>query len=85
MAANTHEFKSGKLQAQTEHFRSYDSYEESFDDFVTLVQKNPRYKKLMTSRTPHDFVQHLQDAGYATDPNYAKKIMGIYQKIIERN
>ena len=80
--ARTHEFKLGKLQAQTEQFRSYASYEASFDDFVAFIQENPRYKKLMKSQTPHEFAQRLQEAGFATDPHYAKKIMTIYKQML---
>ncbi len=50
----------------------------SFNDYVDLLQSNPRYQyaleKVADSR---EFVNGLQDAGYATDPGYAQKIMDI--------
>ncbi|MET0066194.1 MAG: flagellar assembly peptidoglycan hydrolase FlgJ [Candidatus Thiodiazotropha sp.] len=63
-----------------EPFRCYPSYEESFQDYVTFLRENPRYDQALNNT--HDseaYFQALQDAGYATDPNYAKKIIKLMQ------
>jgi len=63
---------------ETAQFRSYDSYQDSFHDLVTLLQSNDRYKDVVKSAdNPERFVRELQKAGYATDPNYANKISQI--------
>ena len=60
-------------------FRSYDSFQDSFDDYVRLVKNNPRYgQALKHAGDPERYLAELQQAGYATDPHYADKVMRIY-------
>ena len=76
--AITSEFRDGAMVKETAQFRSYDSYQDSFHDLVTLLQSNDRYKEVVKSAdNPERFVRELQKAGYATDPNYASKISQI--------
>ena len=76
--AITSEFKGGQMVKETADFRSYDSYQDSFHDLVTLLQSNDRYKEVVKSAdNPEQFVRELQKAGYATDPDYASKISQI--------
>ena len=76
--AITSEFRDGAVVKETAQFRSYDSYQDSFHDLVTLLQSNDRYKEVVKSAdNPERFVRELQKAGYATDPNYANKISQI--------
>jgi len=55
------------------NFRRYDSYADSFDDFVAFLQSSDRYQDALASNG-QGFYRFLQAAGYATDPNYANKI-----------
>ncbi|MFL1542316.1 flagellar assembly peptidoglycan hydrolase FlgJ [Pseudomonas sp. O39] len=76
--AITSEFRDGAMVKETAHFRSYNSYQDSFHDLVTLLQSNDRYKEVVKSAdNPEQFVRELQKAGYATDPAYASKISQI--------
>ena len=76
--AITSEFRDGTMVKETAQFRSYDSYQDSFHDLVTLLQSNDRYKEVVKSAdNPEQFVRELQKAGYATDPDYASKISQI--------
>ena len=76
--AITSEFRDGAMVKETAQFRSYDSYQDSFHDLVTLLQSNDRYKEVVKSAdNPEQFVRELQKAGYATDPDYATKISQI--------
>ena len=71
----TVEFRDGVAALEKASFRSYGSYEESFKDYVKFLQENPRYQEALSqSHDANSFTQRLQDAGYATDPVYAKKI-----------
>jgi len=60
-------------------FRSYNSYAESFSDYVNFIQSNNRYQNV--SANPQQYPQALQQAGYATDPHYADKIESIMQRL----
>jgi hypothetical protein len=59
-------------------FRSYPSYRESVADYVEFLRSNPRYvRALQLVDDPVGFAHALQNAGYATDPGYARKIIDI--------
>ncbi len=76
----TLEFDQGVAHKLKADFRSYDSYQDSFTDYVRLLKNNPRYKHaLQQAHHPQRYMQALQQAGYATDPDYAKKVMKIYR------
>ncbi|KTD02072.1 muramidase, peptidoglycan hydrolase FlgJ [Legionella geestiana] len=78
-AVNTLEQHGDTLVREKAHFRAYDSWEASFNDFVHLLQNNPRYQTALNAApSPEKFTKALQDARYATDSQYADKIMGIY-------
>ncbi|MCF3195763.1 flagellar assembly peptidoglycan hydrolase FlgJ [Pseudomonas bubulae] len=80
--AITSEFKGGQMVKETADFRSYDSYQDSFHDLVTLLQSNNRYKEVLNAADkPEQFVRELQKAGYATDPEYASKISQIAKQM----
>lgn len=76
--AVTHEFRDGVRQVESAAFRVYQSVEDSFNDFVAFLKDNPRYRgALAVADKPHQFVDALQKAGYATDPDYASKLKHI--------
>lgn len=75
VTVSTLEFRDGAMQRERASFRAYDSYEESFQDYVELLRSQPRYAPALQHAANADaFGQHLQAAGYATDPQYADKI-----------
>lgn len=76
---STLEYHNGVAQKEKAGFRSYDSYQASFNDYVHFIKNNPRYQTaLQHAGNGERYLHELQRAGYATDPSYAKKIMGIY-------
>ena len=78
----TTEFKGGKAVKEAATFRAYESYAHSFDDYVSFLQGNGRYEKaLATTDKPEQFARELQKAGYATDPQYARKIAQIARQM----
>lgn len=77
-AHSTLEFEQGLPVKKVEPFRVYNSFSESFDDFVSFLKGNNRYQDALDSTNkPETFLKNLQQAGYATDPNYADKIIKI--------
>ena len=74
----TLEYVNGVAEPRREVFRAYDSLTESLTDYVRLVGRAPRYQDAMKVGTdPGSFFSELQEAGYATDPNYAKKAIAL--------
>ncbi|MCQ4321067.1 flagellar assembly peptidoglycan hydrolase FlgJ [Stutzerimonas stutzeri] len=83
--ATTTEYVNGQATKEVAGFRAYDSFEHSFNDYVRLLENNDRYKPAVqvASATGNSerFVNELQRAGYATDPQYARKINQIARKV----
>lgn len=76
----TLEFEQGIAKKVNAGFRSYASFEESFRDYVDFIKTNPRYQTALKQvGNGERYLQELQQAGYATDPNYANKVMSIYR------
>jgi len=80
---NTTEYIDGALHKMRAQFRTYSDYLESFKDYINFIKTNQRYKPAVehSSSSPTDYAHALQHAGYATDPNYANKIVDIYHRI----
>jgi flagellar protein FlgJ len=76
---STLEFEQGIAKKVNAGFRSYASFQESFQDYVAFIKSNPRYgDALKQADNGERYLHELQQAGYATDPNYADKVMSIY-------
>lgn len=73
----TTEYEGGVAKKVTQPFRAYSSYEESFSDYARLIGNSPRYEAVTQARNEIDAARKIQDAGYATDPRYAQKLIGI--------
>jgi flagellar protein FlgJ len=73
----TLEFRDGALQRETADFRAYGSWAEAFDDYARFLTENPRYRQALAAGNAAGFAHGLQAAGYATDPAYARKILGV--------
>jgi peptidoglycan hydrolase FlgJ len=83
VVTTTIEYSDGVAVKEQADFRSYQSYEESFEDYAQYLLTSPRYEKaLQNGKDPVTYITSLQQAGYATDPEYARKISGILQNEI---
>lgn len=79
VTATTLEEKNGLLFKEQAHFKSYDSFAESFADYVETLKAHARYQSALTqAKSPEQFAQALQTSGFATDKDYAAKIMSIF-------
>ena len=77
----TTEFKRGRPYRVLDCFRAYPSPEEGYFDFVRFILTQPRYEALFRI-PPEDYrswAKGLQEAGYATDPDYAKKLIRVIE------
>lgn len=71
------EYADGRAYTEAARFRSYSSYAESFRDYAELMTRSPRYAGVLGQTDAGSFARGLQDAGYATDPQYADKLTRI--------
>lgn len=77
----TTEFEQGAAKKIKAKFRVYGSYVEAMADYVKLLTNNPRYAGVANARSPEQAAQALQQAGYATDPQYASKLVSVIQQM----
>lgn len=81
-SVKTIEFRQGVAVRENAKFRSYPSLEESFNDYVGFIKNSSRYQDAVSKiQNPASFLHSLQQAGYATDPNYAKKILSVLEQV----
>jgi len=65
-------------------FRKYNTAEESFTDHGELISKAKRYAGAMAVKhDSYQFATELHKAGYATDPDYTKKLHALIKMISE--
>ena len=73
----TLEYRQGVAVKEQASFRAYPSPEESFIDYAHFIRNSPRYEQALKAQDSASYIQGLSEAGYATDPDYAEKIMRI--------
>lgn len=74
----TTEYIGGRALTVNANFRAYPDAKSAFSDYVDFIARNPRYEQALAHGANADqYARHLEAAGYATDPNYANKIMAI--------
>jgi flagellar protein FlgJ len=79
---DTLEFEQGAMIKKSEPFRMYESLSDSVDDYINFLSTGERYQEaLQDSGNVEHFLQGLQKAGYATDPQYADKILGTLKTV----
>lgn len=85
VSLDTKEFVDEKWITIKGEFRVYATWNESMDDhtklFVEGVDWNPElYKEVFTSKDYKEAAKAVQDAGYATDPDYAEKLIHVIEQ-----
>lgn len=75
VAVNTLEFEAGQFKPHIAAFRAYDSVSAAINDYVSFIKNNSRYSAALAAGVDAQaYAKELQAAGYATDPQYAKKL-----------
>ncbi|WP_373937617.1 flagellar assembly peptidoglycan hydrolase FlgJ [Vibrio kanaloae] len=86
VATQTLEFHGKTAVKESASFRSYSNFEDSFNDYVKFLNENPRYETALKHQgNSENFIKGIHQAGYATDPNYADKVLRVKAKIDEMN
>ncbi|NQD38064.1 hypothetical protein HPT27_13610 [Permianibacter sp. IMCC34836] len=82
VTANTLEYGPGNSAVparQRASFRAYDSVAEAFADYADFIKSSPRYAAAVEQAgDPAAYAKGLQQGGYATDPNYANKLIQLF-------
>lgn len=78
---STLEYRKGRYHKEDAAFKYYPTPKESFLDFAKLMATK-RYSHIHGS--VEDWAVGLQQAGYATDPTYAEKVVKVSQILLSR-
>ena len=79
---DTLEFEQGAMVKKSAPFRVYSTISDSVNDYIRFLSNNPRYEAaLAKSNDVEHFLQGIQKAGYATDPQYAEKILSTLKRV----
>jgi flagellar protein FlgJ len=78
VVSETTEYVAGNAARESARFRSYEDVAQSVADYVRVLRDNPRYAAaLNTGGDVRAFATALQRGGYATDPQYANKLVAV--------
>ena len=76
------EHKNGVFSKDLSNFKKYQDIAQSFSDYVNLIKGQARYSEAINrAEEPADYIEAIHKAGYATDPDYAEKVLNIYHRI----
>lgn len=72
------EYRDGVAVREWSAFRAYESAAESFTDYAALISGSGRYQQALSqAQNPDAYIRELAAAGYATDPDYADKVLAV--------
>lgn len=78
---DTWEVMNGSDTVVNAAFKAYHNVFESVDDHGNFLRDNPRYSTaFQADRDPREFARRINTAGYATDPAYSTKLIGLMDK-----
>lgn len=80
-AQMTHEFVNGRMITEQQNFRSYSSLAQSATDYISFLQRNGRYRQVLTATNIGDAIAAQAQSGYATDPNYGAKLQSVVMSV----
>ena len=76
----TREFLNGRWCFVNALWRKYPSWLGGFNDHAEFLHNNKRYEKAFLAKSVEEFIVEIANAGYATDPLYASKIISIIKE-----
>ncbi len=78
----TTEYVAGQASGEDARFRAYGNVADGVADYVHVLRDNPRYAAALgTGSDVRAFATALQQGGYATDPQYANKLVAIAERL----
>ena len=80
LVLNTREFLHGTWVMVPARWRKYADWQSCMDDHAAFLHQNRRYEPCFECTTGKAFAAAVARAGYATDPDYAAKVMSIIEQ-----
>lgn len=77
LTLNTREFLHGTWVMVPARWRKYNDWQNCMDDHAAFLHQNRRYAACFQCVAGDAFAKAVAQAGYATDPDYASKVISI--------
>lgn len=82
---STKEFRQGEWQEVKSYFKEYDSVYDSILDYADLLKNGTSwnsnlYEEVVQANSYQEAARALTQAGYATDPTYAEKLIEVIEQ-----
>jgi len=77
---DTREVLGGRNVVVRDAFKAYHDIRESIMDHGRFLASNPRYAAAFQVLDPREFARRIHSAGYATDPAYSTKLIGLMDR-----
>lgn len=77
ITTKTKEFLNGKYVTVTDSFKKYPDIASAVDGYYDLITTNKRYSGAVNNNDYTSAITAIKKGGYATDPDYVKKIISI--------
>lgn len=77
LTMNTREFLHGTWVVVPARWRQYIDWQACMKDHAAFFHENERYRACFACSTGDAFARAVAQAGYATDPNYAQKLIAL--------
>ena len=77
LTLNTREFLHGTWVMVPARWRKYADWQGCMDDHAAFLHQNRRYAPCFVCKTGRAFALAVAQAGYATDPDYATKLIAL--------
>ena len=76
----TREFLRGRWVSVVARWRKYADWQDCLDDHAKFFRANRRYRSCFDFHTGEGWAKAVAKAGYATDPDYAAKLISVITK-----
>lgn len=82
-SVTTPEYYDGQRTEIQDTFFNFESIRDAIKAYKVFIEENPRYSEALKAYSTSGYLEGLQKAGYATDPNYANSLMNDYVSLEE--
>jgi flagellum-specific peptidoglycan hydrolase FlgJ len=82
-SVSTPEYYNGERTIIKDTFFNFPTVRDGVKAYKLFIESNPRYQEALKADSTEQYLERIQQAGYATDPNYAQSLMTDFIEVEE--
>ena len=82
-SVSTPEYYDGERTIIKDTFFNFPTVRDGVKAYKLFIENNPRYREALDADSTEQYLERIQQAGYATDPNYAQSLMTDFIEVEE--